>query len=230
MTDAPPITRWPIPKHAPALLFGGSFDPPHRAHAEIAAAARDGVMPKDAWLVLVPAARSPHKADRPGASDDHRIAMLGLAFEGIERVAIWTDELDRARPDIPSYWSDTLARCAAARGSIGGLRFLIGADQAVAFHKWHEARAILSKADPIVVPRGDVRTPDDLDRRLADTRAWTDAARTALRECWFDVEVRPESSTRVRMQSHRGDLTPAVADYIDRHGLYSDRVSDDDAP
>lgn len=210
-----PPTPWPAPKDAPVLLFGGSFDPPHRAHAEIAPLVRDRVLGAHAWLVLVPAARSPHKAGGPSAPDDDRRAMLALAFAGVERVAVWTDELDRAVRGEPSYWVDTLERARRARGSLAGARFLIGADQARAFGRWRRAHDIEALCEPVVVPRGDVTTIEDL-HGVVDAGAWA--------RRWVDLPTRAESSTRVRTRGRFDDLHPDVAAYIGERGLYADRA------
>jgi nicotinate-nucleotide adenylyltransferase len=114
------------------VVCGGSFDPPHAWHAlgaRRAAAVLTRADPDaaDAWVLYVPAARSPHKGE-PGASDAQRLRMLRLALrdagpvEGV-RWAIWTDEIDRARAakhaarasggvpqPPPSYTVDTLKR------------------------------------------------------------------------------------------------------------------------
>ena len=58
---APRPTPIPIPEGCErALFFGGTFDPPHAAHLDLACAVRDDWMGDDAALVFIPAARSPH--------------------------------------------------------------------------------------------------------------------------------------------------------------------------
>src|SRR5690606_22048246 len=106
---------------------------------------------------------------------EDRLAMLRLALseagasEGAaDRIAIWTDEIDRERwaaeagaEARPSYMVDTLRRAARAvgRGGAAGeaapsLTLLIGADQALAFHCWAECREVLRLAEVVVMPRG----------------------------------------------------------------------------
>jgi nicotinate-nucleotide adenylyltransferase len=164
----------PLPLVGPALdprittvvLFGGTFDPPHLAHAQLAHEARDRAAadhPGSAWLLAVPAARSPHKSAGPIASDAHRAAMLRLAFADVPRAAVWTDELDRAaaaraaaKPDA-SFAIDTLRRARAWLDAHGGsavtLRLLIGADQALALHRWREPAALIALAPPLIMLR-----------------------------------------------------------------------------
>lgn len=149
------------------------------------------VAPARAWLVLVPAARSPHKAHGPVASDTDRVAMLEAALEGVPEAAIWTIELDRPPP---SYWIETMR--AARRAVPCPLWFVIGADQAVAFGAWREPAAILDLAHPVVLPRGAIRTPADLERAMPDGAAGRPA------DWWgmmlLATSVREDSSTRAR--------------------------------
>ena len=220
-TEHPPPTPWPVADPtAPCLLFGGTFDPPHGAHIALAAAARDAALGSDAWLVFVPAGQNPCKPTGPIASDAQRIEMLRLATAELERSAIWTDEVDRAAiEDGPSYWSLTLDRARIAAPRATDLRFLIGADQAVAFHRWRDPDEIVRVAEPVVL----LRAPHDTRKKLAaalrgegrnesEIRAWMDRV--------ADVGVAEASSTAVR-GGDRTSLNPRVAQYIRRHGLYT---------
>src|SRR5262245_39793105 len=97
----PPITPVPLPVTVQdVLLFGGTFDPPHLGHVRIPIQVLDRAMPAGAFLLYVPAARSPLKESGPQASDADRVEMLRLVLTELgtpNRTAIWTDELDRAR-------------------------------------------------------------------------------------------------------------------------------------
>ena len=112
-----------------ALVFGGTFDPPHRAHVELPAKVRE-VIGADA-VVYVPAARSPHKADGPVASGAERVEMLKLALADTRDVSISDIELTRDGA-APSYTVDTLRTLRAEIPRTTALRLLIGADQGVA--------------------------------------------------------------------------------------------------
>lgn len=224
------------------LLAGGTFDPPHVAHLAMAVQARDWTERSvraagSAWLLLVPAARSPFKATGPIASDADRTAMLLLASADVDRVAVWTDEIDRAAaaPQAASYTIDTATRLRAALDSAGGtgvgLRLLVGADQAVQFHKWREYQRLLALAEPIVLPRDPVSDGDALERAMAAGGAWTHAERAAWRARLLPVGLMPVSATQVRAglaasataeqkEVARRALSPAVRAYIEEHGLY----------
>ena len=225
------ITPWPVPDAtAPAIVFGGSFDPPTRAHIDLALAARD-LIDQAAWLVIVPAARSPHKQQGPRASDADRLAMLTSALRDADRAAIWTDELDRAGDSTPSYMVTTLER-AALVAPAARLRLLIGADQAASFHRWREPRRIIELAEPAVILRAPALTPEDLRCILAEAGAWSDAeierwlgrvlpmtsidaSATEARDLLEQNES--TSGNRSRLQEV---LDERVLDYIVARGLY----------
>lgn len=216
------ITPMPgLGPEGPVMLVGGSFDPPHLAHIELAVQARARVCPS-AQLVYVPAARSPHKAGGPEASGADRVAMLKLALGGVQRSSVWTDELDRAEMGEPSYWVVTLERARALLGGGRELFFLIGADQALGFARWREPGRILGLARAIVINRGEVRTREELEVRLAGT-----SLQCELTSAWCEVEHLEISATAVREvlsggkdSDLRGVLHPEVASFIAERGLY----------
>jgi nicotinate-nucleotide adenylyltransferase len=225
------ITPLPIPGSAGILLYGGSFDPPHVAHVELAIAARDalerqagagGGKPgagEDIWLVYVPAVRSPHKQSGPMATGAQRVRMLELALEGRPRASIWTDEIDRAVAGEPSYWINTVRRAQALLGE-RWLRFLVGADQAVEFHRWRDAREILRLAQPAVIGRGEVDSASALRRAMAAAGFWSEQELDAWAGWFVEAGVRRASSTDVRRGRGEGELAPAVAAYVAQEGLY----------
>lgn len=235
----PPITPLPVPREAAGIvLFGGSFDPPHRWHVVVAQAACCKLFGDDGWIVVVPAARSPLKQQGPQAEDEHRVAMVRLAFEGVARSVIWTDEIDRtawvrARTAIkpsPSYTIETVERLHATLGVGVRCRLLIGADQAVRFHEWRESRRLLREADPCVVLRPPVATREAFHVALNKARVWSDVEIEGWLDRVIDVPVQDFSSTEVRAAlASKGDqrnraieklIDPRVREYIDRHGLY----------
>ena len=235
------ITPVPVPESAQRiLLFGGSFDPPHMGHVRLAIAARAalgaGEPCLETWLVYVPAARSPHKPDAPEASDEDRLAMLRLATADLDRVAIWTDEIDRARAGeddapAPSYMIDTLRRARSVLRDDVEIRLLIGADQAVSFDRWREPRRIIALAQPVVMLREPTETTGALIREMEATGAWTPEELDRWARWVVPVALDPASATAVRAALHGprtgatgldGLLDERVLAYIERRGLYRD--------
>jgi nicotinate-nucleotide adenylyltransferase len=246
-----PITPLPVPAEtlkagAELILVGGTFDPPHAAHVALAQFARDTATFPDRplpWLVFVPAARSPHKSASPIASDADRVSMVRIALEGVPNACVWTDEIDRAARDPAdspggggSFTVDTLRRArawvAATHPSAIPLRLhlVLGADQAVALHRWREPGAILSLAHPLVLARADWSNPASLRTALLATGAWPPESIDRLAERVVPAPLRPESSTAIRQRLAAGEhaetlaadgwLSPALARFIEQRGLY----------
>lgn len=174
-------TPTPLPVSVPAgrlVLFGGSFDPPHRAHLYFARFILERF--PEAAILMVPAARSPHKQAGPFASPEQRCEMLRLGLldvglgPGVDasrpsRAGIWTDEIDRARASEPSYWVDTLRRVRSLTPPDLPLSFVMGSDQLAVFHRWREPHEILRLASPLVLVRGggEVEDGTEVDAVLA---------------------------------------------------------------
>jgi len=220
------------------MLFGGSFDPPHRAHIELAALARDQVLGKAAWLVFVPASRSPHKDLEPRASDADRTKMLRLATREVANSAVWTDEIDRASTPSagPSYSLDTARRARSLLIATCDVRWLMGSDQAIAFHRWREPRKLIALASPAVMLRTPHRTPEMFLDEMKSTRFWTVPELADWRSRVVELLMLDASSTGLRnlLAAHypgrerdlevsrefEAALDADVALYIQEHGLY----------
>jgi nicotinate-nucleotide adenylyltransferase len=185
------------PNASPLIIFGGTFDPPHRGHAEIARHALAAAGPA-AWVLLTPAARSPFKQTQPIASDSDRIAMTRLLAAGEQRMSVWTDEIDRASDGAPSFMIDTVRRLHSVRPP-AALRLLIGADQAAAFHRWREAPELLRLAPPLIACRVDGgATREQLRAGFEASGAWTADQAALLAAGVFECPLINISSTAVR--------------------------------
>ncbi len=192
------------------VVFGGTFDPPHRAHVTGVRRALRSALGDAHALLYVPAARNPLKETGPLASDADRVAMLtrglgrALRAEAGPVVRVWTGELDGAARSAarggtrsPSYTIDTLRRLRRALPRRVALRLLIGADQAAAFHRWKDARAVVRLAEPLVLPRAGVATREAL-AGVMDAGFWTPRERAAWGARLLAMRPIDVSSTAVR--------------------------------
>lgn len=208
--DAAPITPLAVPSDARTLIvFGGTFDPPHWGHVKPAVEARQLAGLHDAWLVYVPAARSPHKENPPLFSDSKRVELLRQALAEVERATIWTDELDRAAGRA-TYTIDTLQRLRTMRPD-ATLRLLIGADQAAALHRWRDRRAIIAIAPPLIMLRGGLAaSSEQLARTLTDAQAWTASELASLTASMVPVKPVTASATAIRTALAANVLSPEI--------------------
>lgn len=194
-------------------LFGGTFDPPHRGHLSIAAAAADAF--RLDTVLFTPAGRQPLKPDAVPAPFADRIAMLSLASIPDPRFAV--SNLDAPHTDgTPNYTVDTLA--ALHQLVPEAIVFnLVGADSFLNLPRWHQPERLLELAEWIVVSRPGFSledlsslhlTPDQKTRIHLLQNVHEDVAATDLRH-------------RLEAGDPCADLLPIeVSTYIREHRLY----------
>jgi nicotinate-nucleotide adenylyltransferase len=187
-------------------MFGGAFDPPHRAHVALARAAIAQLRLER--LVVLPTGNAWHK-DRALTPPEHRLAMSRLAFAGIAGAEVDDRELRRTGP---TYSIDTLRELQAEQPA-AQLHLLMGEDQAGGFSRWHAWQEVARLAVLCVAGRG-------TGEGLAALRALPGVRVELLR-----LPQMPESATEIRARLAAGqDITdlvePAVASYIESQHLY----------
>ena len=210
--------------------YGGTFDPIHYGHIEIArlAVRRFGLDE----LLLIPAYRPPHKRLDAITGASHRYEMANLAVASEPRITVSRLELDA--PERP-YTVQTMARLRAEYGLHAKLFFVMGADSFQDIPKWREWERLIASVNLIVVTRpGHAVTADHLPAaaraRVVNARDTKDGSRLIREgdECFIYVvdEVYLDiSSTGIRRRVRDGEslegLTPpGVVAYIERHNLY----------
>lgn len=198
-------------RRAPYIgLLGGSFDPIHRRHVQLAKVARDALGLDS--VHLIPAAMAWQKGEA-SASAEHRVRMVSLAIEGIPGLELDRIELDRGGS---SYTIDTLR--ALLRRFPSRYVWILGADQLANFCTWHDWEDIAGLVDLAVAPRPDCSTqaPEPLARKLQQL------GKTLL---WLPLEAHAVASSDIRARIRSGqdidDLVPEpVSQYIHTHQLY----------
>lgn len=193
-------------------VLGGTFDPVHRGHLALAAAAReelalDGVL-------FVPAGRPWRKAGRRIASDEDRLAMLKAALEGEPAFRVSWLELER---EGPSYSAETLEALRSDRPD-DELFFIVGEDALADLPNWVRPRRILQLATLVVARRSDVPSSalEEAERLQPDL---------SERVIWLNMAPLAVSASAIRERVRRGEpirdlVPPAVEAYIREHGLY----------
>lgn len=189
-------------------MFGGAFDPPHRAHVALAeAAVRQLGLDR---LYILPTGDAWHK-ERTLSPAGHRLAMTRLAFDSVPAAVVDERELRRSGP---TYSVDTLRELRAEHPG-ASLHLLMGEDQAAGFDRWHAWPEIASLAVLCVARRG-----EGDGAGLAQLRALP-----GVRVETLQLPRMAESATDIRARLTAGqDITrlvdPSVASYIARHNLY----------
>ena len=188
-------------------LFGGSFDPPHRAHVELARTAMQALaLDAVRWI---PAGQPWQKA-RAITAAAHREAMVRLAIAGEPRWLLDRIELERSGP---SRTLDTVAELQAREPGTEWV-LLIGGDQYANLHTWHGWEDLLGRVTLAVAHRPGLH-------------AAPDAAVLRHPHRVVPLPMLDISSTDIRQRVARGQgiaelVPPGVADYIGQHHLYSE--------
>jgi nicotinate-nucleotide adenylyltransferase len=211
-------------------IYGGTFDPVHNGHIEVA---RQALQLFELDRVLfVPAFVPPHKSGISSAF--HRFAMLALATEHEPRLRLSTIELDA--PDRP-YAVETVARMQEQIGGSCHLFFMIGADSWSEITTWHEWQKLLKMCDLIVVTRPGFELSGSVPpqaARVVDVRGLSRPEIAELasndnetRAFLSDAAMMDVSATRIRAVARSRDtgklreMVPAlVANYIEKYELY----------
>jgi nicotinate-nucleotide adenylyltransferase len=183
-------------------VLGGTFDPPHSGHVQMARQARDALGLDRVLFSVAP--RPPHKHSSATTPYPHRVEMVRLAIEGAAGLHLTRIE----EPHDVSFTVELLRACRARTSA--DLYFIIGADSLAEIPGWKEPAEILRLATLVVFARGD-----------APLRLGVEGpAALVVFESRLDV-----SSTSLRAQLAAGtapaaSVAPAVADYATRHALY----------
>lgn len=183
-------------------LFGGTFDPIHNAHLQIAEAAQERLALDE--VLFIPAANPPHKDNASLTSFEDRFRMVEIACKPYPGFVPSRLEEGAAR----SYTVSTLERFRGEMESDDQLFFLIGSDAFADLETWHRWQDVLKLTTFIVVSRP------------GETYHIPDGAQV-IRLDGLDL---PVASTTIRARIAEGQSTPELADavrkYIDENGLY----------
>lgn len=177
------------------ILFGGSFDPVHQGHIEMAKAAADQLEADEVWFI--PARQAPLK-DRALTDGRLRQEMLEIALRMYPDFKVEPVELDR---EGISYTIDTVRELTKKHPDCA-FTFLIGADQLSQFHKWKDVEVLNRLTRFACVAR---------DGKLPKTRFKVESV---------SMDPVPVSSTQIRQGDRLNYLDPAVLAYCYEHRLY----------
>ena len=183
-------------------IFGGTFDPIHKAHVAMAREAADQFQLER--VLFVPASNPPHKSGQTYAPYEDRLRMAEAACAGEPRFVVSRLEEGSER----SYSIDTIERVRAKLNTSDELFFLIGADAFAEMETWHRWREVVAAVRFIVVSRPGhrYRIPEGAGVERLET-----------------VDL-PVSSSEIRSALAAGrrpaEIPKAVLSYIYQHGLY----------
>jgi nicotinate-nucleotide adenylyltransferase len=208
-------------------LFGGTFDPVHCGHLTAAEEAQRAFAL--GRIEFVPASHPPHKLDRPLAAFEHRYAMVALACAGKREFAASLLESPEESRGMPNFSLETVQRARRRLAASDKLYFLLGADAFLDLPHWHEWKALLDAVDFILVsrpgfPLAEIARVIPTELRAGPESASSIALRRSAVHLLTTVKADVSSSEIRRLVSEgkslAGLVPDAVADYIEKQGLY----------
>ncbi|MDR3049660.1 MAG: nicotinate-nucleotide adenylyltransferase [Elusimicrobiota bacterium] len=187
-------------------IFGGSFDPIHKAHIEMAQLALNDFDLKE--IIFIPAYKPPHKKEQFACAKE-RLSMLKLAVGSLAKMSISLYEIEK-KTIVYSYQTADYFQSLYPADEI---LLLIGGDSLAGLSSWKNIDILASKYRFIAVNRVGVKI--DANTRYLD-------------RCLFSKKrVHNMSSTQIRAMLECGNeaaadfLDSKVYAYIKEHKLYS---------
>ena len=211
------------------ILLGGSFDPVHYGHVEVATFFCRLLRTDE--LRIIPAG-SPWQKERLQASSEQRIDMIRIAFSN----ASLSPKIDRQEIDRPgaTYTVDTLRTLRRELGNDVSLALVIGADQMARFDTWREWRHLFDYAHICVAARPgfsffESKLPQAVAEEFSRRCGLPEQIRTTphgltylAHELAFDISA-TEIRATLRLGQRPSSLVPAeVIDYIEKNNIYKE--------
>lgn len=193
-------------------LFGGTFDPPHMGHIELAHTVCEHFSLDK--IIFIPAGNPPHKQDVKKTDKAHRYRMVQIATEKYPQFEVSDFDVKNEKPNYSYITIDHFKK----KHPDSEIFFIIGTDSLRDFPFWMKYRELAAMCRFIVVPRPGVPVsdyfknfaPDDIMPELL-----------FLEDFSYDL-----SSTSLRKKLAQGkaqdcDLPQGVLEYIAKNKLYS---------
>ncbi len=219
-------------------IFGGTFDPIHVGHLQIANRTKELFNLDEIFFVV--SSVPPHKSPRDITSAFHRFAMCAIAVNDIPDLKLSTIELENS---TSPYTIDTLNRFACLYKRKDEFLFLmLGGDSFASLKSWKDSHEMIEKYNLIIIERPAVTLENTIkyyaatfSNQIIDLRGLdvstikqviTDSATQGTRKTYVvNLGSYPISATEVRSRIKReqpvDDLVPlGVLSYIRKQELY----------
>jgi nicotinate-nucleotide adenylyltransferase len=201
-------------------ILGGTFDPIHYGHLLAAEYARHEFALEK--ILLIPAARPPHKNLESVLDVDHRFKMAEIAVQ--DNPAMEISLLEKKRNGL-SYTVDTVKHLLNAYFG-ASLFFILGADSLLFMNSWKNIEELATLCTFVVVTRPGYKiNPQDREMAGLPDILWKNAR-------YLEIPGLDISSSDIRRRVAQGKpikylLPPEVERYICEMGLYRGGGIDD---
>lgn len=195
-------------------IMGGTFDPVHLGHIQVARTARFKFNLEK--VVFVTAHCPPHKSIEDITPSEHRIAMVYLAVRNIPCFESSRMEMERT---CPSYAGDTIHAFQEAYGDDWQIYFITGLDALLTIINWDRARTYPGLCRFIAATRPGYDRQDIGKKIPSPFLPYI----TIMQEPRLSIS---STAIRSRVRAHQSieNMVPEdVQNYIIQQGLYQDR-------
>lgn len=193
-------------------ILGGTFDPVHRGHLEIARKALE--VAELQRVLLIPAGAPRLKSSQPFASPEHRMAMLRLAVG--DAACMEPSDMELHRPGATKT-VDTLRLLQGEYGEECQLFFIMGVDVLEGLENWIMPDEVVRLASIIAFSRPGYTGFDWGSFYQRNPYA---VGRVQCIDASADLSASEVRSRIAAGASVGGLLPPEVDHYIRTHGLY----------
>lgn len=185
------------------IVFGGSFNPPTKAHQKIVETLHHTFV--DATILVLPVGDDYQKPEL--ISFEHRKHMLDLLFLKHDYVKILENEKERA-------YKGTLYTLNELKKTYHDLYFVIGSDNLGDLFNWIQYKILLDSYPLIVMNRNHYMEKETAEVMFKDLKH---------QFIFVDFDM-PISSTKARenIEQAKSLLTDTVYEYIKKHSLYKE--------
>lgn len=187
-------------------IYGGSFNPIHQGHTQLAASIVAQGLVDELWLLVSPLNPLKQGTTSDIAEYEHRLKMAELATQNLEGVKV--SDFERHLP-LPSYTITTLGELHRAYPEHEFV-LVIGADNWERFPRWYHADEIIANYSILIYRRPGC----ELDEKALPSSVQV-----------VDTPLYDVSSTQIRESVKKGRmmrrwLDAQVVKYIKKHQLY----------
>jgi nicotinate-nucleotide adenylyltransferase len=195
-------------------LYGGTFDPIHLGHINLAIALKEKHSLNEIWFI--PTQINPLKLDcGPSSSMEDRIEMVRLAIQDIPYFRLKDLESHR---EAPSYTIDTLRELLKNKDEGNEYFLLLGQDAIAGFFHWKLVDEIVQKIPLLIASRSGVWHDNYTNNH---DPLVVEAIRKGLTQTRYMDISSTEIRLRLREGLYCGHLLPAsVFEYIFKNRLY----------
>jgi len=196
-------------------LFGGTFDPIHKGHTEIAEIVMEKMNLEK--IIFIPAGDPPHKLGKKVTDKSDRLNMVKLATSYNSSFLVSDYEIKKEKR---SYSVD-LIKYFKSINKDDELFFIIGGDSLYNLPTWYHYEELLGLCNFIVISRPQVEKKNLLDKFSGEEKP--------PRIFFIDDVSIPVSATEIREKIKNGEevkdyVTEAVYNYIRTKELYKELI------